>query len=101
MDFPFSIREIKFKAVIFLSFTFLVATFHAQNFDIDLLKKINVERDIALDPMFKVITNSCIILWNCHFIRSKIQLRIERGLPIYSYYVIQLKIIGFSTEMNS
>ena len=58
VDLPFSIREIKFKAVIFLSFTFLVATFHAQNFDIDLLKKINVQRNIALDPMFKGITNS-------------------------------------------
>jgi len=58
MESPFSIRKIKFKAVIFLSFTFLVATIHAQNFDIDLLKKINVDRNIALDPLFKGITNS-------------------------------------------
>lgn len=30
----------------------------AQNFDIDLLRKINLERNTALDPTFKLITNS-------------------------------------------
>lgn len=30
----------------------------AQNFDIDLLRKINLERNTALDPSFKLITNS-------------------------------------------
>lgn len=58
MDLPFLIKEIKLKAVIVLLFNFLVATFHAQNLDIDLLKKINVERNSGLDPLFKVITNS-------------------------------------------
>ena len=30
----------------------------AQNLDIDLLRKINIERNAALDPAFKLITNS-------------------------------------------
>ncbi len=30
----------------------------AQNLDIDLLRKINVERNMALDPTFKFVTNS-------------------------------------------
>ena len=30
----------------------------AQNLDIDLLRKINVERNTALDPTFKFVTNS-------------------------------------------
>ena len=58
LDLPFSISKFKFKAMIVLSFTFLVASCHSQNFDIGLLKKINVDRNIALDPMFKGITNS-------------------------------------------
>ena len=33
-------------------------SFQAQNFDIDLLRKINIERNAALDPAFKLITNS-------------------------------------------
>ncbi|MEY4432062.1 MAG: hypothetical protein RLZZ44_192 [Bacteroidota bacterium] len=33
---------------------------NAQNLDIDLLKKINVDRNTALDPAFKVITNSAV-----------------------------------------
>jgi membrane-associated phospholipid phosphatase len=42
---------------------FLVISFHfnfcfAQNWDIDLLKEINLERNKSLDPSFKLITNS-------------------------------------------
>ena len=42
---------------------FLVISFHfnlcfAQNWDIDLLKEINLERNKSLDPSFKFITNS-------------------------------------------
>ncbi|MEY4289690.1 MAG: hypothetical protein RLZZ30_1778 [Bacteroidota bacterium] len=42
---------------------FLVISFHfnlyfAQNWDIDLLKEINLERNKALDPSFKFVTNS-------------------------------------------
>ena len=42
---------------------FLVISFHfnlsfAQNWDIDLLKQINLERNKSLDPSFKFITNS-------------------------------------------
>jgi len=42
---------------------FLVISFHfnlcfAQNWDIDLLKEINLERNKALDPSFKFLTNS-------------------------------------------
>jgi membrane-associated phospholipid phosphatase len=33
-------------------------SFQAQNLDIDLLRKINIERNAALDPAFKLITNS-------------------------------------------
>ena len=36
----------------------LVNTIAAQNLDIDLLRKINIERNQALDPAFKFITNS-------------------------------------------
>jgi membrane-associated phospholipid phosphatase len=36
----------------------LVNTIVAQNLDIDLLRKINIERNQALDPAFKFITNS-------------------------------------------
>ena len=36
----------------------LVNTIDAQNLDIDLLRKINLERNQALDPTFKLITNS-------------------------------------------
>jgi len=42
---------------------FLAISFHfnlcfAQNWDIDLLEKINLERNKSLDPTFKIITNS-------------------------------------------
>ncbi|MEN9698918.1 MAG: hypothetical protein RLZZ301_116 [Bacteroidota bacterium] len=33
-------------------------SFYAQNLDIDLLKKINLNRNTALDPTFKFVTNS-------------------------------------------
>lgn len=47
------------KAVItFLNILVFSSTVLAQNFDIDLLRKINLERNIALDPTFKLITNS-------------------------------------------
>lgn len=43
--------------IILLSTTFGF-TLNAQNLDIDLLRKINIERNQALDPAFKFITNS-------------------------------------------
>lgn len=47
------------KAVITLVYILVLSsTVFAQNFDIDLLRKINLERNTALDPTFKLITNS-------------------------------------------
>lgn len=47
------------KVFIFFLFLFIVVkTVFAQNLDIDLLRKINLERNSALDPTFKFITNS-------------------------------------------
>ena len=47
---------------IFVFFFFLLLlvgrTASAQNLDIDLLRKINLERNTALDPTFKFVTNS-------------------------------------------
>ena len=42
----------------FLLFLFVGRTASAQNLDIDLLRKINLERNPALDPTFKFVTNS-------------------------------------------
>ena len=46
------------KSIIFLLFVLISFSFQAQNWDIDLLKKINVERNQNLDPTFKFVTNS-------------------------------------------
>ena len=47
----------KFGIFILLSLV-LANTNYSQNLDIDLLRKINLERNPALDPTFKFITNS-------------------------------------------
>ena len=46
----------KYFSLLFLSFVFYSSS--AQNLDIDLLRKINIERNTALDPSMKFITNS-------------------------------------------
>ena len=46
------------RLLIFLLFLQLGSNLVAQNLDIDLLRKINLERNTALDPAFKLITNS-------------------------------------------
>ncbi|MEY4804377.1 MAG: hypothetical protein RL331_896 [Bacteroidota bacterium] len=47
------------KFAIFIIFVLgLENTNFSQNLDIDLLRKINIERNAALDPAFKLITNS-------------------------------------------
>lgn len=42
----------------FLLFLMVGRSISAQNLDIDLLRKINLERNTALDPTFKFVTNS-------------------------------------------
>jgi membrane-associated phospholipid phosphatase len=42
----------------FLLFLFVGSTASAQNLDIELLRKINLERNPAFDPAFKFVTNS-------------------------------------------
>jgi membrane-associated phospholipid phosphatase len=42
----------------FLLLSLVEKTASAQNLDIDLLRKINLERNTALDPTFKFVTNS-------------------------------------------
>jgi len=49
---------LKFLYVILLFFC--VTFVNAQNWDIDLLRKINVERNESLDPTFKFITNTAV-----------------------------------------
>jgi len=46
------------KRLLFFIFFFFTCSIFAQNFDIDALKEINVERYKTLDPTFKFITNS-------------------------------------------
>ena len=46
------------KHVLFSLFFFFTCSIFAQNFDIDALKEINVERNKSFDPTFKFITNS-------------------------------------------
>ncbi|MEY3968593.1 MAG: hypothetical protein RL137_1498 [Bacteroidota bacterium] len=46
------------KQVLFILILFWTAALQAQNLDIDLLRKINIDRNTALDPAFKLITNS-------------------------------------------
>ena len=46
------------KYLILLLLSFVFCSSSAQNLDIDLLRKINLERNPALDPTFKFITNS-------------------------------------------
>lgn len=43
---------------LFISFLVLKNIMFSQNLDIDLLRKINLERNPALDPTFKFVTNS-------------------------------------------
>jgi membrane-associated phospholipid phosphatase len=49
---------VKIFCSLILALSFLSA--NAQNVDIDILKKINVNRNTALDPAFKSITNSAV-----------------------------------------
>jgi len=46
------------KIIHFVFFLFLCCSATAQNFDINLLRDINVNRNQSLDPTFKLITNS-------------------------------------------
>lgn len=46
------------RLIIFFFLLRLCSNLVAQNLDIDLLRKINIERNAALDPAFKLITNS-------------------------------------------
>lgn len=48
----------KFNCIIFLFLSIVLG--NAQNLDVDLLKKININRNTDLDPTFKTITNSAI-----------------------------------------
>lgn len=50
----------KLNCILFLFLSLFLG--HAQNIDIDVLKKINVDRNTALDPTFITITNSAIPL---------------------------------------
>jgi membrane-associated phospholipid phosphatase len=47
-----------FHKVLFMLALLLSANAYSQNWDIDLLKEINLERNKSLDPSFKFITNS-------------------------------------------
>lgn len=48
----------KFNCIIFLFLSIVLG--NAQNLDVDLLKKININRNTDLDPTFKTITNSAV-----------------------------------------
>jgi membrane-associated phospholipid phosphatase len=48
------------RLLIFLLFLQLGSNLVAQNLDIDLLRKINIERNMTLDPTFKVLTQSVV-----------------------------------------
>lgn len=48
----------KFNCIIFLFLSIVLG--NAQNLDVDLLKKINIDRNTDLDPIFKTITNSAV-----------------------------------------
>lgn len=48
----------KFNCIIFLFLSIVLG--NAQNLDVDLLKKININRNTTLDPAFKIITNSAV-----------------------------------------
>ncbi len=48
----------KFNCIIFLFLSIVLG--NAQNLDVDLLKKININRNTDLDPIFKTITNSAV-----------------------------------------
>lgn len=47
-----------FQKILFILVLFLSWNATAQNWDIDLLEKINLERNKSLDPTYKLITNS-------------------------------------------
>ena len=47
-----------FRKILFILALFLSWNVSSQNWDIDLLKEINLERNKSLDPSFKFITNS-------------------------------------------
>lgn len=48
----------KFNCIIFLFLSIVLG--NAQNLDVDLLKKININRNTDLNPIFKTITNSAV-----------------------------------------
>lgn len=48
------------KVIGFFIFFFCVSTIHAQNVDIDVLKKININRNTSLDGTFKSISQSAV-----------------------------------------
>ena len=48
------------KVIGFFVFFFCVSTIHAQNVDIDVLKKININRNTSLDGTFKSISQSAV-----------------------------------------
>jgi membrane-associated phospholipid phosphatase len=48
------------KVIRFFIFFFCVSTIHAQNVDIDVLKKININRNTSLDGTFKSISQSAV-----------------------------------------
>ena len=51
-------RNLNILVFYFLLFLMVGRSISAQNLDIDLLRKINLERNTALDPTFKFVTNS-------------------------------------------
>ena len=78
------------KFAIFIIFVLgLENTNFSQNLDIDLLRKINIDRNAALDPAFKLITNSVspiglgapLIVTSIGFIQK------DQTLKIKGYYI--------------
>jgi membrane-associated phospholipid phosphatase len=51
-------KKICFKPVILLIFSLIQANIYCQNWDVDLLRHINLERNRSLDGTFRLITNS-------------------------------------------
>jgi membrane-associated phospholipid phosphatase len=51
-------NKVCLKTVMLLIFSLIYANTYSQNWDIDLLKHINLKRNRALDGSFKVVTNS-------------------------------------------
>lgn len=53
-----------FKYLYLIIILFFVTVINAQNLDISILREININRNTALDPTFKTITNCAIIVSN-------------------------------------